>query len=104
MSEIKDERVNLFEFLKSKTKASITAKSKELIMEFGEGELSGRNLKTTVKRFLHQRGLSEAYRVTEESNIIRISKRKHMEPRKVENKGREPSPYDTLPYFFPNRP
>ena len=104
VSEIKDERFNLFEFLKSKIKASIAIKRKELIIEFGEDDLSHRNLKTIVKRFLHHKGLSEDHRVTEENNIISISKRKHIESRKIEKKGRASSPYDTLPYYFPNRP
>jgi hypothetical protein len=56
-----------------------------------------------VKQFLHHKGLSETYRVTEEHGVVRITKRKHKE-RKAKEKNTPPSPYDTLPYFFPAHP
>jgi len=65
--------------------------------------MSQRDVKTYVKRFPHRKDLSETYRVTEEHGVARITKRKHKVKRKVEKKGLiPPSPYDTLPYYFPS--
>ena len=102
--ELGSERNSLSDFLKSKIQASITAKGKVLILDSGEETLSSRNIKTLVKRFLHHKGLSEVYRVTEEKGLVKITKRKDEKKRRSEKKGTTPSSYDTLPYFFPNRP
>ena len=104
LSEIKEERDYLTDFLKSKIRGSVAVRGESLVLDAGEEKLLVKNVKTFVKRFLHQRGLSEAYRVIEEGDVIRVTKRKHREERRVKEKGTEPSSYDTLPYFFPNRP
>jgi len=75
-----------------------------LVIDSEEEKLSSRDIKAFVKRFLHHRGLSEAYRVIEENEIVRITKRKNREEQRAKKKVTEPSSYDTLPYFFPNRP
>ena len=104
MSEIKEERDYLSDFLKSRIRVSIAVKGESLVLDAGEEKLLTKSVKAFVKRFLHQRGLIEAYRVIEEREVIRVTKRKHKEERRVRDKGTEPSSYDTLPYFFPNRP
>ena len=103
-SELERERNSLSDFLKSKIKVSITAKGKVLVLDSGEETLSSISIKTLVKRFLHHKGLSEVYRVTEEKRVVKISKRKYRKERSSEKKGTPPSPYDTIPYFFPDRP
>jgi len=103
-SELESERNSLSDFLKLKIRASITAKGKVLVLDLGEEMLSSRNIKTLVKRFLYHKGLSQVYRVTEEKGVIKIAKRKDAKKRRPEKKGTPPSPYDTLPYLFPNHP
>jgi len=103
MSELKNERDGLSEFLRSKFQASVITKDKMLVIT-SEEALSTKDVKEYVKRFLHHRGLSEIYRVIEENDVIRITERKKVGKRKPEKKGIEPSSYDTLPYFFPKRP
>ncbi len=101
VSELKDERENLSEFLAAKISVSVVSKGTTLL--FDKEELSARNLKTFVKKFLHVRNLSESYRVVEEEKTIRIVRRKSKGKHGTEKKGTTPSPYSTLPYFFPSR-
>jgi hypothetical protein len=103
IGELKSERDDLSEFLKSKLRASIITKENILVIN-SEKVFSSKDAKTFVKRFLHHKGLSKNYRVIEEKELVRITERKNVGKRKAEKKGTEPSSYDTLPYFFPNRP
>ena len=104
VSELESEGSHLSDFLKSRIRVSITFEGSVLVIDSGEEKLSSRDVKAFVKRFLHHRGLSEAYRVVEENEVIRITKRKHKEEQRAKKKETEPLSYDTLPYFFPNRP
>jgi len=104
VSELESEGSHLSDFLKSRIRASITFEDSVLVVDSEEEKLSSRDIKAFVKRFLHHRGLSEAYRVIEENEIVRITKRKNREEQRAKKKVTEPSSYDTLPYFFPNRP
>jgi hypothetical protein len=104
MSELKDELNSLSSFLEPKIQVPITIKGKVLIIDSREETFSTRNVKTYVKRFLYHRGLSENYRVTEEHDVIRITKRKLRSIKKAKKEGTKPSVYDTLPYFFPVHP
>ena len=104
LSEMKDELGDFSEFLKSKIRASIVVNGESLVLDTGEEKLLTKRVKTLVKKFLHQRGLAEAYKVIEAKEVVRVAKRKHGEKRKAAKKRTAPSPYDTLPYFFPNRP
>ena len=103
MGELKSERDGLSEFLKSKFQASIIAEDKMLVIT-SEETLSTKNMKEYIKRFLHYKGLTEIYRVIEEKEVIKITKHKKVRKQKPEKKGIEPTSYDMLPYFFPNRP
>jgi hypothetical protein len=100
MSELESERSNLSTFLQSKIKAQISIENKRLVVDSGDGRLSPTDAKTYVKRFLHSRGLSETYRVTEEHEVVRVSKRQHEKDKKV-RKMTPPSPHQTMPYYFP---
>jgi len=103
LGELKSMRRELSDFLRSKTRVSIAAKRNTLLLRSGEEKLSPREVKAYVKRFLHRKGLSETYRVTEEHRVVRIVKRRHGK-KQVREKGTPPSSYDTLPYYFPVRP
>ena len=100
MRELESERSNLSTFLQSKIQAQISVEDKRLVVDSREGRLSPADAKTYVKRFLHSRGLSETYRVTEEQQVIRVSKREHERDKKV-RKMTPPSPHQTMPYYFP---
>ena len=103
VSELRNECDELSEFLKSKLQASIIIKDTMLVIT-PEETLSIKDAKEYVKRFLHYKGLSEICKVTEEKEVIKIAKRKKVGRQKPKKKGKEPTSYDTLPYFFPNRP
>lgn len=100
LSGLENERNDLLKFLESKTKSSITIKGRLLLFEPGEKTLSPGEIKTLVKRFLHHKGLSDSFRVTEEKGAIKISKLKERKEEKREPKSSPPSPSETLPYFF----
>ena len=104
VSEMKDERDRLAEFLRTKLSAPVEVKGKTLILKPVSPVSTAGDLKTLVKRFLHQRGLSESCRVTLEGDVLRVSRRKHSEGRRSEPKGTGPSSYSTVPYYFPNPP
>ena len=69
MSEIKEERNYLTDFLKTRIQVSIAVKGESLILDARKEKLLTMSIKAFVKRFLHQRGLSEAYRVIEEREV-----------------------------------
>jgi hypothetical protein len=103
MGELEHEHQSLSAFLESKIQVSITVKKAVLILDSKEKKVLPKEVKMLVKRFLHREGLYETYRVTEENEVVRIIKREH-KVRKAKEKGTPPSPYDTLPYFFPAHP
>jgi hypothetical protein len=103
LGELENEHQSLSAFLESKIQGSITVKKKVLILDSKEKTVPPREVKILVKRFLYHKGLSKTYRVTEEHEAIKITKREHKE-RKDKEKHTPPSPYDTLPYFFPVHP
>ena len=100
LRELESERSNLSTFLQSRIQGEISIDGKRLVVDAGEGRLSPREVKTSVKRFLHSRGLSTTYRVTVEHEVVRVSKCRHEEARKVK-KGTPPSPHQTIPFYFP---
>jgi len=104
LGELKNKRVELSKFLQSKIRASISVKRNKLLLNPERKDVSPKEVKTLVKRFLHRKALSETYRVTEEQRVIRITKRRRGKKRSAEKKKVPPSAYDTLPYYFPLRP
>jgi hypothetical protein len=103
-SEIKEEINSISDFLKLRTAMSIDIKGGKLLLHLEDKTVSGRDVKTYVKRFLHRRGLSKIYRVTEDKDTLRISKRKDARRHQTERRGTGPSSYQTVPYYFPNHP
>ncbi len=104
VSELESERSDLSIFLESKIGAPIKMEGKILVVDSTGKMLLPRNVKTYVKHFLYHRGFSETYRVTEEHELIRITSYKYRGSKKVKRERTAPSPYDTLPYYFPMRP
>jgi hypothetical protein len=103
LREINNETRPLSNFLKSAIQVSVAVKGNALVLDTGQEKLSTRSVKTLVKKFLHQQGLEDTYRVIKEKEILRIVKRKHGEKPHPRKKGTPPSSYNTLPYLFPNR-
>ena len=103
ISEINNEKSNLSNFLKSTIQVSIAVKGDSLVLDAGKEKLPTSSVKRLLKKFLHQRGLEDTYRVIKEKEIIQIVKRKHSEKQHSRKKATPPSSYNTLPYFFPNR-
>jgi adenylate kinase family enzyme len=104
MGDLESEIRNLSTYIESRIPVSITIKGKALVIDSGKEKPSARNVKALVKRFLHHKGLTESYKVSEEKEVVRITKRKQRNKRKTEKTGTKASSYDTLPFFFPNRP
>ena len=103
ISELENERRSLSIFLKSKIHVPIAVKDKMLVLDSKEKTVTSKDVKTRVKQFLYRKGLSETYKANVEHGVIRITKRRHA-VRRMEKKGTPPSPYDTLPYYFPAHP
>jgi len=104
MSELDHEIDDLSAFIESKTVADATRKGKTLVIASDDAVLSMRDLRTLIKRFLHQKGLSESYRVTEDKEVIHVTRRKERDRRKTDHRsGTKPFPSSTIPYFFPKR-
>ena len=105
MSDLDHEIENLSAFIELKTVAAGTRKGKTLVVVAEDDSApSMRDLRTLIKRFLHQKGLSESYRVTEEKGVIHVTRRKERDRKKTDYRsGTKPSPSSTMPYFFPKR-
>jgi hypothetical protein len=105
MSDLDHEIENLSGFIESKTVAATQRKGKKLfVVSDDDSAPSMSDLRTLIKRFLHQKGLSESYRVTEEKGVIHVTRRKERDRKKTDYRsGTKPSPSSTMPYFFPKR-
>ena len=102
MSDLDHEIENLSAFIELKTVAAGTRKGKTLVVD--DSAPSMKDMRTLIKRFLHQKGLSESYRVTEEKGVIHVARRKERDRKKTDYRsGTKPSPSSTMPYFFPKR-
>jgi hypothetical protein len=113
LSQIKNEKDNLSNFLKSKIQVIITVKGDSLFLDTGEEEPPIKSVKLLLKKFLSQKGLEDRYIVIEKKKTYSVIKKKEaarivkQKHGKTQNTGKNvtpPSPNDLLPYFFPNRP
>ena len=102
MEELKIERDNIRVFLESRNK-KVVSKGNSLFLK-DELTLSSKEVKMLVKKFLNSRGLSSSYKVAKAGETIRVTKCKYKKSSRIKKEGRQPSPYDTMPYYFPNRP
>lgn len=103
IGELEREGSRLCDYLKSKLLANMTVRGRVLTIDQRVGCPSSRKVKMLVKRFLHHRDLSETYRVIKEEEVIRIKRRRPKRASKARKRGITPSPYETLPYYYPRR-
>jgi hypothetical protein len=101
---MKQETDDLSTFLPSRLQVILTVRGDVFVLDTGDEKLPLQRVKMLLKKFLHQQNLEAMYKVMGEQEAARIVKQKRGQKQKVGKKGTAPSPYDTLPYFFPNRP
>jgi hypothetical protein len=104
LSQIRNEKNEISDFLESRIKVTITRRGDFLVLDLGEEKLPPKKVIMLLKKFLHQKSLEETYRVIVEKEAAKIVKQKHEKRQNTEKKVSSPSPYDKLPYYFPNRP
>lgn len=102
LSELKKIGNDIAELLRERMRADVTVKHSMLIVPdtVNGDRLEIKEVKLQVKHALHHLGLSDDYRVLEEHHRIIIEKVKKA-PQHAQHEGTVPSPYQTLPYFFP---
>jgi len=70
--ELKDERGSLSSFLRSKLKVDVTSEGNKVIVE--SENLSSKELKRWVNKFIYRRNLMNKYWVALESDAVKINK------------------------------
>ena len=90
LGELKDERESLSSFLRSKLKVGVTSSDSKVFID--SENLSSKELKRFVNKFVYRRNLNNKYWVALEGDVIKINKFKHSEKRgKQKGKGTPPS-------------
>jgi hypothetical protein len=89
LGELRDEGGNLSSFLHSNLKIDVTSKGKDLVID--SDELSRRELKRTVKKFVYYRKLNNKYWVALEGSVVKINRFKRAEKHKRKKKGTTPA-------------
>jgi len=101
VSELKDISRGLSEYLRRTLPATVAVKGGTLVIDQQAGQLTSRAVRKRVKRFLHRRGLVEDYKAVKIGGVIRIKRRRVRKRSRAKTKGVAPSPYETLPYYYP---
>jgi hypothetical protein len=96
---LKKERENLVSYLESKINTLIISRDNELELE----EISTKNVKDLIKGFLYHNNLSELYKVISEGDKLKIIEI-HKKSRKTEKRTYGTTPFETLPYYYPENP
>ena len=96
---LKNEREKLFSYIESKIGSLIIKKDNELEIR----EISTKNVKELVKSFLYHNGLSDSYKVISEGSKLIIIEY-HKKRRRMEKKTYGTTPFETLPYYYPENP
>ncbi len=90
LGELEDERKSLSSFLRSKLKVDVTSSGNKLLVD--SENLSLKELKRMVNKFIYHRNLMNKYWVALESGGVKINKFKRSEKQKKrEKKGTPPS-------------
>ena len=90
LSELEDEREPLSSFLRSKLKVDVASKGNKVLVD--SENLSSKELRRIVNKFVYRRNLMNKYWVALESGVIKINKFKHAEKKeKRKSKGIPPS-------------
>lgn len=88
--ELGDEKESLFDFLRSKLRIEITATENELSMD--SEDLSPKELKRLVNKFIYHRSLMNKYWGALTDNVVKVKKFKHVEKREKKQKGKKIPP------------
>ena len=89
LGELEDERESLSSFLRSKLKVDVTSSGNKVLVN--SENLSSKELKRMVNKFVYHRNLMNRYWVALESGVVKINKFKRSENKKKPKK-KEPSP------------
>ena len=90
LGELEDERESLSNFLRLKLKVDVTLSGNRVLVD--SENLSSKELKRMVNKFVYHRNLMDKYWVALESNVVKINKLKRTEKKeKRKKKGTPPS-------------
>ena len=90
LGELKDEKESLSSFLRSKLKVDVTSSGNKVLVD--SENLSSKELKRIVNKFVYHRNLMNNYWVALESDVVKINKFKRSEKQeKRKKKGTPPS-------------
>jgi len=90
LGELEDERESLSNFLRLKLKVDVTLSGNRVLVD--SENLSSKELKRMVNKFVYRRNLMDKYWVALESNVVKINKLKRTEKKeKRKKKGTPPS-------------
>jgi len=90
LGELNDERESLSSFLRSKLKVDVTSSDNKVLVH--SENLSPKELKRMVNKFVYHRNLMNEYWVALESGVVKINKFKRSEKKeKRTKKGTPPS-------------
>ena len=90
LGELKDEKESLSSFLRSKLKVDVTLSGNKVLVD--SENLSSKELKRMVNKFVYHRNLMNKYWVALESGVVKINKFKLSEKKeKRKKKGTPPS-------------
>ncbi len=84
LDELEDEKESLSSFLRSKLKVDVTSKGNKVWVD--SENLSSKELKRLVNKFVYRRNLMNKYWVELEGDTVRINKFKHSEKHKKRKK------------------
>ena len=88
LSELENERKSLSNFLRSKLKVDVTSKGNKVLVD--SENLSSKELKRLVNKFLYRRNLMNNYWVALKGRVVKINKFKRAEKKKERKKKRTP--------------
>ena len=88
LGELEDERESLSSFLRSKLKVDVTSSGNKVLVN--SENLSSKELKRMVNKFVYHRNLNNKYWVALESDVVKINKFKRSEKHEKRKKKRTP--------------
>ncbi len=92
LGDLEDEKESLSSFLHSKFKVAVTSTGNKLLVD--SENLSPKELKKMVNKFVYHRNLMNQYWVAQENDVVKINKFKHTEKKeKRKKKGTPPSTF-----------
>ena len=89
LGELEDERESLLSFLRSKLKVDVASKGNKVLVH--SENLSPKELKRMVNKFVYRRNLMKKYWVALEDGVVKINKFERSKKHKKSKKGIPPS-------------